>query len=168
MERVDTPWACQNCDESGCGRLQPVDVSGFRVEGGMAGTGHRSSRKFGWVGRRAGSEISFRVAGGHRALLTMLCSYANVGSALVTLTPSKASEPLGDQRGARANSHWKFVKHVNLTWSARSSQQCIIDVGHVRAMHGHYFLAVRVVSDHQIVKVMGLMTQPLALRVDAP
>ena len=35
-------------------------------------------------------------------------------------------------------------------------------------MHGHYFLAVRVVSDHQIVKVMGLMTQPLALRVDAP
>mgnify|MGYP002632564260 CR=1 FL=1 len=161
LERVDTPWACQNCDESGCERLQPVAVSGFRVEGGTAGTGHRSSLKYGWVGRRAGSEVSFRVAGGHRALISMLCSYANVGSALVTLKPSKANKQWGDLSGS-FSSHSASVRHVNLTWSARSSQQCIIDAGHhAWAMHGSYSLTVRVVSEDQIVKVMGLMTQPV-------
>ena len=67
-----------------------------------------------------GSSISFPVSPRRHVLLSMLCSYANVGTAVAYL------EPVG---AARSDTARRVGTKLDMLWKSTSSQQCVADVG---------------------------------------
>lgn len=116
---ADGVWACRACDSNGCDGLEPAQPTSFTMSSWSlhAAPTYVGKRKFGWLGARSPQRIVFNVSARARVLVSFLCSYENVGEALVRL---------GRHDGlASADDGWR----VDLRWASRSSQQCLLDVG---------------------------------------
>ena len=101
--------------------------------------------------------MSFAVNGmqqGAVVLLSMLCSYENVGSAAIWFS-------------GNADTDDRAPLLVDLKWAQRSSQQCIQPVGKIgpgkHTLHLRTLTTESPLRGRNQVKVFGIYTQPLAL-----
>ena len=184
-------WQCRSCDwgvsstklvmtsKKPCRNLPaiPALTHSFSVATGMlapnlnnAHNKHlRGSVKYGWIGTARGAVATFAVPAYSRVLVSLLCSYENVGTANVTLRRAVADD---EASGRSANALLaapvpNAPLALDMQWEQHSSQQCFAEVGTSGA--GVHLLIVAVTSDGKgserrgsnQVKVMGVYHQPL-------
>ena len=192
----DKPWQCLACrytDQPGlesrqtCPGLRPAAARGFALHTIHDSIGNRNSReglghsKPGWRGTAAGSflEVALGAAPGPRqVLLEALCSYENVGRAGARLLPTDAA---AGHRWRRRSRHRRSLStdgaaavagrggvavQLDLRWSVRSSQHCLLPVGTAPA-RTNTTLRLTVITPAggargaNQVKVYGVLLKPL-------
>ncbi|KAL1504231.1 hypothetical protein AB1Y20_010640 [Prymnesium parvum] len=127
-ERAELPWHCLSCSYNSCNDLRPHTTTHFslaRVKSKSYDTDFGG--KVGWTATERNSALSFILNSTRRGatvLLSMLCSYENVGSAIVRIRYLAGKAVEGDV--LEEEQPWRAV---GLRWGLRSSQQCVNLVG---------------------------------------